>query len=135
MKMTKASLAPYSRYIPIIFGIIIAGFVGKLWYDNINLSQRNERLRDAFLNANDHNGKLAESLNPITLRLDRISLTLDTETNRRAVAEDKAAALEKENAFLKDSKQCSISIDPGAVQKGSSDPSSVIIQAAPADKP
>lgn len=132
MTLNKARLAPYSKYIPIVFGVIIALFVAKLWYDNYNLMARNEILRTAFLRVDARNGELSASLTPITQRLDRISGTIESETHRRATAEEKADALQKQVDFLTDSKQCSISIDPNAVQKGSNDPSSVIIQAAPA---
>ncbi|WP_182056523.1 hypothetical protein [Pantoea sp. ME81] len=128
----KARMARYRRFIPAIFSVIIISFVGKLWYDNVNLTERNSRLREQFLLANDRNMKFADQMEPITKRLDSLAKLLDEETRRRSVAEQNASALQKENEFLRNSKQCSISIDPNAVQKGSKDPSSVIIQAAPA---
>lgn len=128
----KARMARYRRFIPAIFSVIIISFVGKLWYDNVNLTERNSRLREQFLLANDRNMKFADQMEPITKRLDSLAKLLDVETRRRSTAEQNASALQKENEFLRNSKQCSISIDPNAVQKGSKDPSSVIIQAAPA---
>lgn len=128
----KARVARYRRFIPALFSVIIISFVGKLWYDNVNLTERNSRLREQFLQANDRNMKFADQMEPITKRLDSLAKLLDEETKRRSVAEQNASALQKENEFLRNSKQCSISIDPNAVQKGSKDPGAVIIQAAPA---
>lgn len=132
--MNKHKFAPYSKLIPLVFGVIIAAFVAKLWYDNINLTERNARIRQSFLDANARNGKLVDQLDPITKRLDRISATLEEESRRRSTAEARANALQKENEFLRSSKQCSISIDPDAVEKGRKEGNTVVIQAAPADK-
>lgn len=128
----KARMARYRRFIPAIFSVIIISFVGKLWYDNVNLTERNSRLREQFILANDRNMKFADQMEPITKRLDSLAKTLDDETKRRSAAEERANALQKQNDFLKSQKQCSISIDPNAVDKGKKDASSVIIQAAPA---
>lgn len=128
----KARVARYRRFIPALFSVIIISFVGKLWYDNANLTERNSRLREQFILANDRNMKFADHMEPITKRLDSLAKTLDEETKRRSAAEERSNALQKENDFLKSQKQCSISIDPNAVDKGKKDASSVIIQAAPA---
>lgn len=130
---SRARMARYSRYIPIIFAAIIAGFVGKLWFDNINLLERNGRIREQFIQANERNMKFADQMAPLTKQLTNLAKTLDEESRRRSTAETRANSLQKENEFLRSSKQCSISIDPNAVEKGKADSSSVIIQAAPAD--
>lgn len=127
----KARMARYRRFIPVIFSVIIIGFVGKLWYDNANLTDRNNRLREQFILANERNMKFAEGLEPITKRLDSLATTLDEESRRRSTAETRANSLQKENEFLRSSKQCSIATDPGAVDKANKDGGTVIIQAAP----
>lgn len=131
---SRARMARYSRYIPIVFAAIIVGFVGKLWYDNINLTDRNNRIRTQFIQANERNMKFADQMAPITKRLDSLATTLDEESRRRSTAEARANSLQKENEFLRNSKQCSISIDPGAAGKDSDDPNTVIIQAGPPEK-
>lgn len=128
----KARMARYRRFIPALFSVIIISFVGKLWYDNANLTERNNRLREQFILANERNMKFAEGITPITKRLDSLATTLDEETRRRSTAEARANSLQKENEFLRSTGKCSIAIDPSAVQKGAKDPSTVIIQAAPA---
>ncbi|MDU4128643.1 hypothetical protein [Pantoea sp.] len=128
----KARMARYRRFIPVIFSVIIIGFVGKLWYDNAYLTERNNRLREQFLLANERNMKFADQMEPITKRLDSLAKTLDEETRRRSTAEARANSLQKENEFLRSSKSCSIAIDPSAVEKGKKDGNTVIIQAAPA---
>jgi len=128
----KARMARYRRFIPTLFAVVIIGFVGKLWYDNVNLTERNNRLREQFILANERNMKFAEGFGPVAKRLDSLATTLDEESRRRSTAEARANSLQKENDFLRTSKQCSIAIDPNAVQKGAKEPSTVIIQAAPA---
>lgn len=128
----KARIARYRRFIPTLFAVVIIGFVGKLWYDNVNLTERNNRLREQFILANERNMKFAEGITPITKRLDSLATTLDEETRRRSTAEARASSLQKENEFLRSTGKCSIAIDPSAVQKGAKDPGTVIIQAAPA---
>ena len=132
--MGKARMARYRRYIPVIFAAIIIGFVGKLWYDNIYLVERNNRLREQFILANERNMKFADQMAPFTRQLTNLAKTLEEESRRRSTAEARANSLQKENEFLRVSKQCSISIDPGAVSKGGEDPKTVIIQTAPAEK-
>lgn len=127
----KARMARYRRFIPVIFSVIIIGFVGKLWYDNANLTERNNRLREQFILANERNMKFAEGLGPITKRLDSLATTLDEESRRRSTAETRANSLQKENEFLRSSKQCSIAIDPSAGDKANKEGGTVIIQAAP----
>lgn len=127
----KARMARYRRFIPVIFSVIIIGFVGKLWYDNANLTERNNRLREQFILANERNMKFAEGLGPITKRLDSLATTLDEESRRRSTAEARANSLQKENEFLRSSKQCSIAIDPSAGDKAKKEGGTVIIQAAP----
>ena len=137
IKLCRCSYDRYSKNGPIsplhpaLFSIIINSFVGKLRYDNANLTERINRLSEQFLMANERNMKFAEGIGPITKRLDSLAKTLDEESRRRSTAESRANSLYKENEFLRSSKQCSISINPNAVQKGSKDPSAVIIQAAP----
>lgn len=128
----KARMARYRRFIPALFAAIIISFVVKLWYDNAYLTERNNRLREQFLLANERNMKFADQMEPITKRLDSLAKTLDEETRRRSTAEARANSLQKENEFLRSSKQCSIAIDPSAVEKGKKDGNTVIIQAAPA---
>lgn len=128
----KARMARYRRFIPALFAAIIISFVVKLWYDNAYLTERNNRLREQFLLANERNMKFADQMEPITKRLDSLAKTLDEETRRRSTAETRANSLQKENEFLRSSKQCSIAIDPSAVEKGKKDGNTVIIQAAPA---
>jgi len=128
----KARMARYRRFIPALFAAIIISFVVKLWYDNAYLTERNNRLREQFLLANERNMKFADQMEPITKRLDSLAKTLDEETRRRSTAETRANSLQKENEFLRSSKQCSIAIDPSAVEKGKKDGNRVIIQAAPA---
>lgn len=125
-------MARYRRFIPALFAAIIISFVVKLWYDNAYLTERNIRLREQFLLANERNMKFADQMEPITKRLDSLAKTLDEETRRRSTAETRANSLQKENEFLRSSKQCSIAIDPSAVEKGKKDGNTVIIQAAPA---
>jgi len=128
----KARMARYRRFIPALFAAIIISFVVKLWYDNAYLTERNNRLREQFLLANERNMKFADQMEPITKRLDSLAKTLDEETRRRSTAEARANSLQKENEFLRSSKSCSIAIDPSAVEKGKKDGNTVIIQAAPA---
>ncbi|MDU4747720.1 MAG: hypothetical protein E6X99_16030 [Pantoea sp.] len=128
----KARMARYRRFIPVIFAVIIIGFVGKLWYDNVNLTDRNNRLREQFILANERNMKFADQMGPITKRLDSLATTLDEESRRRSTAETRANSLQKENEFLRSSKQCSIAIDPNAVDKAKKEGGTVVIQAAPA---
>lgn len=128
----KARMARYRRFIPALFAAIIISFVVKLWYDNAYLTERNIRLREQFLLANERNMKFADQMEPITKRLDSLAKTLDEETRRRSTAEARANSLQKENEFLRSSKSCSIAIDPSAVEKGKKDGNTVIIQAAPA---
>jgi len=132
--MRRARIKRYRRFIPVIFATIIIGFVGKLWYDNINLSERNSRLREQFILANERNMKFADQMAPFTRQLTNLAKTLEEESRRRSTAESRANSLQKENEFLRSSKQCSISIDPGAASKGSEDPKAVIIQTAPVEK-
>lgn len=128
----KARMARYRRFIPALFAAIIISFVVKLWYDNAYLTERNNRLREQFLLANERNMKFADQMEPITKRLDSLAKTLDEETRRRSTAEARANSLQKENEFLSSSKSCSIAIDPSAGEKGKKDGNTVIIQAAPA---
>ena len=128
----KARKARYRRFIPALFAAIIISFVVKLWYDNAYLTERNNRLREQFLLANERNMKFADQMEPITKRLDSLAKTLDEETRRRSTTEARANSLQKENEFLRSSKSCSIAIDPSAVEKGKKDGNTVIIQAAPA---
>ena len=128
----KARMARYRRFIPALFAVIIISFVGKLWYDNANLMELNNRLREQFLLAHERNMKFAEGISPITKRLDSLATTLDEETRRRSTAESRANSLQKQNEFLRSTGKCSIAIDPRAVQKGAKEPGTVIIQAAPA---
>jgi len=130
--MRRARIKRYSRFIPVIFATIIIGFVGKLWYDNINLMERNNRIREQFIMANERNMKFAEQMAPFTRQLTNLAKTLEEESRRRSTAEARANSLQKENEFLRSSKQCSISIDPSGTENGKGDSSSVIIQANPA---
>jgi hypothetical protein len=95
----KARMARYRRFIPAIFSVIIISFVGKLWYDNANLTERNSRLREQFILANERNMKFAEGLGPITKRLDSLATTLEEESRRRSTAEARANSLQKEMNF------------------------------------
>lgn len=94
-------MARYRRFIPAIFSVIIISFIGKLWYDNANLTERNSRLREQFILANEHNMIFAEGLGPITKRLDSLAATLDEESRRRSIAEARFNSLQKENEFLR----------------------------------
>lgn len=102
---------------------------------NTRLTETVKVLRERNSSLYGRNDAMAHTMNNLTNKVGDLSKLLGDETQRRAKAELTAQQFQRDNEFLRSSKKCSIAIDPKAVQQGSNDPGSVIIQAAPADKP
>lgn len=101
---------------------------------NARLNESIRILRERNVSLYSRNDTMAHTLNNLSNKVGDLNSLLADETQRRADAEQKASQLQRDNEFLRDQKGCSIAIDPKAVEKGKKDASSVIIQAAPADK-
>lgn len=75
--------------IPVIFVVIIIGFIAKLGYDNQILTQRNERLRLQNTELMSKNTDLAGTIKTLAAYVDEQNEIIPPETNHRAAAEMK----------------------------------------------
>lgn len=82
--------------IPVIFTVIIIGFIAKLGYDNQNLTQRNEKLRTLTSELLSKNNDLAATIKNLADRIGEQNRIVATETKRRAAAEMKQQGLQDE---------------------------------------
>ncbi len=82
--------------IPVIFTVIIIGFIAKLGYDNQNLTQRNEKLRTLTSELLSKNNDLAATIKNLADRIGEQNKIVATETKRRAAAEMRQQGLQDE---------------------------------------
>lgn len=101
--------------IPVIFTVIIIGFIAKLGYDNQNLTQRNEKLRTLTNELLSKNNDLAATIKNLAERIGEQNKIVATETKRRAAAEMKQQGLQDEvKTALRDS-TCNVVVVPDDV--------------------
>lgn len=101
--------------IPVIFTVIIIGFIAKLGYDNQNLTQRNEKLRTLTSELLSKNNDLAATIKNLAERIGEQNKIVATETKRRAAAEMKQQGLQGEvKTALRDS-TCNVVVVPDDV--------------------
>lgn len=82
--------------IPVIFVVIIIGFIAKLGYDNQILTQRNERLRLQNTELMSKNTDLAGTIKTLAAHVGEQNEIVRAETKRRAAAEMKQQGLQDE---------------------------------------
>lgn len=82
--------------IPVIFVVIIVGFIAKLGYDNQNLTNRNEKLRSLTNELLSKNNDLAATIKNLAERVGEQNQIVAAETKRRAAAELKQQGLQDE---------------------------------------
>lgn len=101
--------------IPVIFVVIIIGFIAKLGYDNRTLTQRNERLRLQNTELMSKNTDLAGTIKTLAAHVGEQNEIVRAETKRRAAAEMKQQGLQDEvKQVLRDS-TCSVVLVPDDV--------------------
>jgi len=101
--------------IPVIFVVIIIGFIAKLGYDNQILTQRNERLRLQNTELMTKNTDLAGTIKTLAAHVGEQNEIVRAETKRRAAAEMKQQGLQDEvKQVLRDS-TCSVVLVPDDV--------------------
>jgi len=101
--------------IPVIFVVIIIGFIAKLGYDNQILTQRNERLRLQNTELMSKNTDLAGTIKTLAAHVGEQNEIVRAETKRRAAAEMKQQGLQDEvKQVLRDS-TCSVVLVPDDV--------------------
>lgn len=101
--------------IPLIFVVIIIGFIAKLGYDNQILTQRNERLRLQNTELMSKNTDLAGTIKTLAAHVGEQNEIVRAETKRRAAAEMKQQGLQDEvKQVLRDS-TCSVVLVPDDV--------------------
>lgn len=99
------SLNALKILIPVIFTVIIIGFIAKLGYDNQNLTNRNEKLRTLTTELLSKNNDLAATIKNLADRVGEQNQIVAAETKRRAAAEMKQQGLQNEvKQALRDSK-------------------------------
>ncbi|QGU87069.1 DUF2570 domain-containing protein [Erwinia sorbitola] len=82
--------------IPVIFTVIIIGFIAKLGYDNQSLTDSNERLRTLNSELLSKNNDLAATIKNLADRVGEQNQIVAAETKRRAAAEMKQQGLQDE---------------------------------------
>jgi len=104
--------------IPVIFTVIIIGFIAKLGYDNQNLTQRNEKLRTLTSELLSKNNDLAATIKNLADRIGEQNRIVATETKRRAAAEMKQQGLQDEvKDALRDSKPSVMLVPDDVVER------------------
>lgn len=101
--------------IPVIFTVIIIGFIAKLGYDNQNLTQRNEKLRTLTSELLSKNNDLAATIKNLADRIGEQNRIVATETKRRAAAEMKQQGLQNEVKDALRDNTCSVVVVPDDV--------------------
>ncbi len=104
--------------IPVIFTVIIIGFIAKLGYDNQNLTQRNEKLRTLTSELLSKNNDLAATIKNLADRIGEQNRIVAIETKRRAAAEMKQQGLQDEvKDALRDSKPSVMLVPDDVVER------------------
>jgi len=104
--------------IPVIFTVIIIGFIAKLGYDNQNLTQRNEKLRTLTSELLSKNNDLAATIKNLADRIGEQNRIVATETKRRAAAEMKQQGLQDEvKDALRESKPSVVLVPDDVVER------------------
>lgn len=104
--------------IPVIFTVVIIGFIAKLGYDNQNLTQRNEKLRTLTSELLSKNNDLAATIKNLADRIGEQNRIVATETKRRAAAEMKQQGLQDEvKDALRDSKPSVMLVPDDVVER------------------
>lgn len=101
--------------IPVIFVVIIIGFIAKLGYDNRTLTQRNERLRLQNSELMSKNSDLAGTIKTLAAHVGEQNEIVRAETKRRAAAEMKQQGLQDEVKQVLRDNTCSVVLVPDDV--------------------
>lgn len=109
------SLNALKILIPVIFTVIIIGFIAKLGYDNQNLTNRNERLRTLNSELLSKNNDLAATIKNLADRVGEQNEIVRTEAKRRAAAEMKQQGLQDEIKDALRGNTCSVVVMPDDV--------------------
>ncbi|MBV8045093.1 DUF2570 domain-containing protein [Pluralibacter sp.] len=109
------NLTVIKTLIPVMFALIIIGFIVKLGVDNRQLKTDNYALQKESRELTSKNTGLANTLQDLTNAVTAMNQLADKEAKRRAAAEMKSQRLQDEikNA-LKDN-QCAVAIIPDSV--------------------
>lgn len=101
------NLTVIKTLIPVMFALIIIGFIVKLGVDNRQLKTDNYALQKESRELNSKNNDLANTLQNLTDAVMKMNDIVATESKRRAAAEMKSQRLQEEvKGALKDN-QCS----------------------------
>lgn len=112
------SLNALKILIPVIFTVIIIGFIAKLGYDNQNLNSRNEKLRELTTELLSKNNDLAATIKNLADRVGEQNQIVAEETKRRAAAEMKQQGLQNEvKQALRDSKPSVVLVPDDVVER------------------
>lgn len=112
------SLNALKILIPVIFTVIIIGFIAKLGYDNQNLNSRNEKLRELTTELLSKNNDLAATIKNLADRVGEQNQIVAAETKRRAAAEMKQQGLQNEvKQALRDSKPSVVLVPDDVVER------------------
>lgn len=109
------SLNALKILIPVIFTVIIIGFIAKLGYDNQNLTNHNERLRTLNSELLSKNNDLAATIKNLADRVGEQNEIVRTEAKRRAAAEMKQQGLQDEIKEALRGNTCSVVVMPDDV--------------------
>ncbi|NNS07324.1 DUF2570 domain-containing protein [Erwinia sp. JH02] len=112
------SLNALKILIPVIFTVIIIGFIAKLGYDNQNLTNRNEKLRELTTELLSKNNDLSATIKNLADRVGEQNQIVAAETKRRAAAEMKQQGLQNEvKQALRDSKPSVVLVPDDVVER------------------
>lgn len=104
--------------IPVIFTVIIVGFIAKLGYDNVQLSSANESLKADVRQLNKKNDGLADAINTLSQQAAAQNEIVKAESTRRAAAEMKQQRLQDEvKQALRDSKPSVVALPDSVIDR------------------